>query len=166
MKKSILSLLAVAAILVNSASLNAQEKGGKTDPAKAMVTQFMKQLEKAELKDEETAKIKDMFEKVAKEVAAKRSQSGITADILKKRTEASKAAKEAGKKGKELQAAAEAAMGLTPDQTKVFKETEETLGKVRVEIGKLLTAEQLAKMPEQAQNAFKEKSGKGKKANK
>ena len=29
MKKSILSLLAIAAILFNSASLNAQEKGGK-----------------------------------------------------------------------------------------------------------------------------------------
>lgn len=166
MKKSILSLLAVAAILVNSASLNAQEKGGKKDPAKAMVTQFMKQLEKAELKDEETTKIKDMFEKVAKEVAAKRTQSGITADILKKRAEASKAAKEEGKKGKEIQAAAEAAMGLTADQTKVFKETEEMLGKVRVEIGKLMTAEQLAKLPEQVQTAFKEKSGKGKKANK
>ena len=166
MKKSILSLLAVAAILVCSVTLNAQEKGGKKDPAKAMVTQFMKQLEKAELKEEATTKIKDMFEKVAKEVAAKRTQSGITADVLKKRTEASKAAKEAGKKGKEMQAAAEAAMGLTADQTKVFKETEDMLGKVRVEIGKLLTAEQLAKLPEQAQNAFKEKSGKRKKANK
>ena len=158
MKKSILSLLAVAAILVNSVSLNAQEKGGKKDPANAMVTQFMKQLEKAELKDEETTKIKDMFEKVAKEVAAKRAQSGITAEILKKRTEAAKKAKEDGKKGKDAQADVEAAMGLTADQTKVFKETEEMLGKVRVVIGKLLTAEQLAKLPEQAQNAFKEKS--------
>ncbi len=166
MKKSILSLIAVAAILFNSVSLNAQEKGGKKDPAKAMVTQFMKQLEKAELKEEETTKIKDMFEKVAKEVAAKRTQSGITAEILKKRTEAAKKAKEDGKKAKDAQAEVEAAMGLTADQTKVFKETEEMLGKVRVEIGKLLTAEQLAKLPEQAQNAFKEKSGKGKKANK
>ena len=162
MKKSILSLLAVAAILVNSVSLNAQEKGGKKDPAKTMVTQFMKQLEKAELKDEETTKIKDMFEKVAKEVAAKRTQRGITAEILKKRTEAGKKAREDGKKAKEAQSAAEEAMGLTADQTKVYKETEEMLGKVRVEIGKLLTAEQLAKLPDQAQNGFKEKSGKGK----
>ena len=49
MKKSILSLLAAGAILINSVSLNAQEKGDKKDPAKTMVTQFMKQLEKAEL---------------------------------------------------------------------------------------------------------------------
>lgn len=163
MKKSFLSLFAIAALLINSVSLNAQDKGDKKDPAKAMVTQFMKQLEKAELKDEETTKIKEMFSKVATEVAAKRKTSGITTELLKKRTDASKAAKEEGKKGKEIQTAAEAAMGLTDDQTKVFKETEEMLGKVRVEIGKLLTPEQLAKLPDQAQNAFKEKTGKGKK---
>ena len=163
MKKSILSLLAIAALFINSVSLNAQDKGDKKDPAKAMVTQFMMQLEKAELKDEETTKIKEMFSKVATEVAAKRKTSGITTELLKKRTDASKAAKEEGKKGKEIQTAAEAAMGLTADQTKVFKETEEMLGKVRVEIGKMLTPEQLAKLPDQAQNAFKEKAGKGKK---
>jgi len=164
MKKSILSLLAAGAILINSVSLNAQEKGDKKDPAKTMVTQFMKQLEKAELKDDESTKIKDIFQKVAKEVAAKREAGGITADILNKRVEASKKAKEDGKKGKELQALVEAAMGLNADQTKVFKETEEMLAKVRVEIGKMLTAEQIAKLPEQAQNSFKEKTGKKKKS--
>ena len=164
MKKSIFSLLVAGAILANSVSLNAQEKGDKKDPAKAMVTQFMKQLEKAELKDDESTKIKDMFQKVAKEVAAKREASGITADVLKKRTEASKKAKEDGKKGKETQALVEAAMGLNADQAKVFAETEEMLAKVRVEIGKVMTAEQLAKLPEHAQNSFKEKTGKGKKS--
>ncbi len=163
MKKSLILLFAIAALLINSVSLNAQQNGDKKDPAKAMVTQFMKQIEKAELKDEETTKIKELFAKVATDVSAKRKASGITIELLKKRTDASKAAKEGGKKGKEIQAAAEAAMGLTADQTKVFKETEEMLGKVRVEIGKLLTPEQLAKLPDQAQNAFKEKAGKGKK---
>ena len=129
-----------------------------------MVTQFMKQLEKADLKAEESTKIQDMFQKVAKEVAAKREAGGITADMLKKRTEAGKLAKEEGKKGKESQAAVEAAMGLNEDQTKVFKETEEMLAKVRVEIGKMLTAEQIAKLPEQAQSSLKEKTGKGKKS--
>jgi len=164
MKKSILSLLAAGAILINSVSLNAQEKGDKKDPAKTMVTQFMKQLEKAELKDEESTKIKDMFQKVAKEVSAKREAGGITADILKKRVEATKKAKEDGKKGKELQAMVEAAMGLNADQAKVFGETEEMLAKVRVEIGKMLSAEQIAKLPEQAQGSFKEKTGKKKKS--
>ena len=166
MKKSILFFLAVAAILFSSASLNAQEKGREKDPANVMVTQFMKQLEKAELKEAEATKIKEMFAKVAKEVSTKRSESGITGEILTKRTDATKKNKEDGKKGKEAQAAVESAMGLTADQTKVFKETEVMLGKVKVEIGKLMTAEQLAKLPEQAQNLFKEKSGKGKKGKK
>jgi len=164
MKKSILSLLAAGAILINSVSLSAQEKGEKRDQANIMVTQFMKQLEKAELNDEESTKIKDKFQKVAKEVAAKREKGGITADILKKRTDATKKAREEGKKGKESQAMVEAAMGLNADQTKVFQETEEMLAKVRVEIGKTLTAEQLAKIPPQAQGSFKEKTGKRKRS--
>ena len=166
MKKSILFFLAVAAILFSSASLNAQEKGREKDPANVMVTQFMKQLEKAELKEADAAKIKEMFAKVAKEVSTKRTESGITTEILTKRTDATKKNKEDGKKGKEAQAAVESAMGLTADQTKVFKETEEMLGKIKVEIGKLMTAEQLAKLPEQAQNSFKEKTSKGKKGKK
>ena len=163
MKKFFLSLLAIAALLIHSITLNAQGKGDKKDPAKAMVTQFMKQLEKAELKDEETTKIREMYTKIATDVSTKRNAVGITTEILKKRADASKLAKEEGKKGKEIQTAAEAAMGLTADQSKVFKETEELIGKVRVEIGKLLTPEQLAKLPPQAQNAFKEKAGKGNK---
>ena len=38
-------------------------------------------------------------------------------------------------------------------------EQKELLSKVRVEIGKLLTPEQLAKLPNYAQNSFKEKTG-------
>ena len=162
MKKSILCLLAVVAMLVHSVSLNAQEKGDKKDPAKNMVTQFMKQLEKAELKEDETNKIKEMFQKVAKDVAGKRSEVGITPEMMKKRADAQKSAKDDGKKGKEMQQAVEAAMGMNADQTKVFKETEEMLAKVKVEIGKTMTAEQIAKLPEQSQSAFKEKAGKGK----
>ncbi len=162
MKKSILSLLVATAILVQSVSLNAQEKGDKKDPAKNMVTQFMKQLEKAELKEEETNKIKDMFQKVAKDVAGKRTEVGITPEMMKKRADAQKSAKEDGKKGKDMQEAVETAMGMSADQTKVFKETEEMLAKVKVEIGKTMTADQIAKLPEQAQNAFKEKAGRGK----
>ncbi len=163
MKKSILSLLAVLSILFGSTTLSAQEKRGKRNVAENMVTQLIKQLDKAELKDDEKDKIKDMYTKVAKDVAKKREDVGITAEILKKRVEATKKNKEDGKKGKEAQEAVESAMGLNADQSKVFKETEETLAKVRVEIGKLMTSEQLAKLPGQAQNLFKEKAGKGKK---
>ena len=164
MKKSVVSLLVAAAILFQSGSLTAQEKGGKKAPSAAMVTQFMKQLEKAELPEEMSAKVKETFAKVATEVNTKRTESGITGDMLKKRGDAMKTAKEEGMKQKEAQAAADAAMGLTAEQTTVFKETEAMLAKVRVEIGKMMTPEQMAKLPEQSQSAFKEKTGKGKKA--
>jgi hypothetical protein len=164
MKKSVLFLLVAAAILFQSGSITAQEKGEKKAPSAAMVTQFMKQLEKAELPEEMVTKVKETFTKVATEVSTKRKEAGITGEVLKKRTDALKAGKEAGKKPKEMQAAADEAMGLTEEQKTVFKETEEMLGKVRVEIGKMMTPEQMAKLPEQAQNAFKEKVAKGKKA--
>jgi hypothetical protein len=164
MKKSVLSLLIATAILFQSGVTSAQEKGGKRSPSTAMITQFMKQLEKAELPEEMSAKVKETFAKVAEEVSSKRTAAGITAETLKKRTEAMKTAKEEGKKPKEAQAAVEAAMGLTAEQLTVFKESEAMLAKVRVEIGKMLTPEQIAKLPENAQGAFKEKAGKGKKA--
>lgn len=165
MKNRILLALALVAVMVVPFSLNAQEKGGKKDPAATLVTQFMKQLEKAELTADQTTKVKEMYTKVATEVSAKRTAGGITADMLKKRADAFKAAKEGGKKGKEQQEAVNAAMGMTPDQAKLFAETEATLGKARVEIGKLLTPEQIAKLPEQAQNSLKEKAA-GKKGKK
>ncbi len=165
MKNSIVSVLALSAILVGSISLNAQEKGGKKDPAGALVTTLFKQLEKAELTADQTTKIKEMYTKAATEVSAKRSAGGITTEMLKKRLDASKAAKEAGKKGKEMAEAVTAAMGMTAEQAKLYEETETTLSKARIEIGKLLTPEQIAKLPEQAQASLKERAaGKGKKA--
>jgi len=167
MKNYVLSALALATVLVAPLTLSAQEKGkkGGGNSGATMVTQLMKQLEKAELTAEQTTKVKEMFGKVATEVAAKRAAGGLTGEILKKRTDASKAAKEAGKKGKDLQAAVTEALKLTPDQVKVYEETEAMLSKARVEIGKMLTPEQLAKLPEQARNSFKEKAG-GKKGKK
>ena len=76
MKKSILSVIDVAAFLFNSVTLNAQENGGKKDPAKTMVTQFMKQLEKVELKDEEQlAKLPEQAQNTFKEKSGKEKKA-------------------------------------------------------------------------------------------
>ncbi len=165
MKNCILSALALVAVVVAPLTLRAQEKGGKKANAETMVTQLLKQLEKAELTAEQTAKIKEVFGKAATEVTTKRTGGGITAEMLKKKTDAQKSAKEAGKKGKEQQEAVIAAMGMSPEQTKLYTETEALLGKARIEIGKLLTPEQIAKLPEQAQSSLKEKAA-GKKGKK
>lgn len=165
MKKSLVTALAIVAIFVSTLSLNAQEKGGKKNQADTMVAFFLKQLEKAELTADQTAKITEVYAKVAKEVSVKRTEGGITAEMLKKRTEAGKAAKEAGKKGKDMQEAVDAAVAMTPEQAKLFSETDVALNKARIEIAKLLTPEQIAKLPDQSQNMLKEKAT-GKKAKK
>jgi hypothetical protein len=164
MKKWFLLVLSAFSFTWVAGDALAQDKAGKRNPANQIVTQFMKQLEKAELSADQTAKIKELMTKAATEVNAKRAEAGISADMLKKRVEAAKAAKESGKKGKEMQASTLSAMGLTDAQKQVFTDTEATLGKARVEIGKMLTAEQMAKLSEQFQRTLKEAAGrKGKK---
>jgi hypothetical protein len=163
MKQFMVAVLFGCLLFGVSVSSNAQEKGGKKNAATQMVTQFLKQLEKAELTAEQTTKAKELFTKAAEEVSSKRTAGGIPAEVLKKRADASKAAKEAGKKGKEMQDAVDASLGLNADQLKLFKETETILTKAKIEIGKLLSPEQIAKLPAQAQGAFKAKEG-GKKA--
>jgi septation ring formation regulator EzrA len=163
MKTLALFALATIAFLFSPIPLEAQEKGGKGNPSAQMVKQFMKQLEKAELSEEQTSKIKELFGKVAKEVSAKRTEGGITAEMLKKRAEASKSARDAGKKAKEAKQEVDAAVALTDAQKTLMTDTEAMLSKVRIEIGKLLKPEQIAKLPEQLQGNFKEKDGSKKK---
>jgi Spy/CpxP family protein refolding chaperone len=163
MKKFVVAMLALCTLVGVSSNSSAEDKVDRKNPVSLMVAQFMKQMEKAELTAEQTAKVKELFTKAADEVNTKRTAGGIPTDVLKKRNDATKAAKEAGKKGKEIQEAVDAGLGLPPDQLKLFKETETILTKAKIEIGKLLSPEQIAKLPEQAQNALKAKEG-GKKA--
>ena len=83
-------------------NVSAQEtakKAGRGDPETAMVNQFVKQLEPAGLSQETTTKIKENFTKTVKEVMAKRKAVNLTPQMLKDRAEASKKAREDGKKG-------------------------------------------------------------------
>jgi hypothetical protein len=154
-------LLSVCAWFTPPAS--AQEKKAKGGAAGMMMSQLLKALEKAELTEEQTLKIKERYMKVATEVDKLRTDAGISPDIVKKRVEAAKAAKDSGKKAKEMQESLFEAMGLTDDQKKVFIESEEKINKAKMEIGKMLSEEQMAKLPAQVQAQFKVREG-GKKA--
>jgi hypothetical protein len=167
MKKMIFALMAMAFLTLSPGFVQAQEKGkgkkGNASPEQQMIDQFMKQLEKAELTDDQSTKIKELWTKIAKEVTKARTEGGITAEILKKRAEATKEAREAGKKQKEVQEAVEKAMALNDAQKKVMQETEAQLSKVRIEIGKLLKPEQMEKLSPQLKDNLQEKEGKKKK---
>ena len=153
--KSLIKFLTVAllASFVFTSIGNAQDEGkpkGKKQNAQLnMVDQFLKQLEPAELSDEQKSTIKEMMSKVQEEVLAKRTEAGIKPEIMKKRAAARKEGSEAGKKGAELKKHVEAALGLSPEQLTVLDETEKAVAKVKQEVGKKLSAEQVAKLPEQ-----------------
>ena len=140
----------------NLSAQDAAKKAGRGDPETAMVNQFLKQLEPAGLSQETTDKIKENFTKTVKEVMAKRKAVNLTPQMLKDRAEASKKAREDGKKPKEIREIALAAMKANEEQKKVLAETEEMLTKTRIEIGKMLTEEQMGKLPKQFQVNLKE----------
>ena len=80
----------------------------------------------------------------------KKAASIITADQKKARTEAVKKAKADGKKGKEVQAAANAAVAITDDQKAQQAETKKAMGalnkEIRTQFAALLTDDQKAKL--------------------
>jgi hypothetical protein len=162
MKTFLSTGFAMFLLLGSSFAVQAQDGGkkGKQDPATQMVTQFIKQLEKAELSEDQTAKVKEIMTKVAKDVTSKRTEAGITPEMMKKRVEARKKATEDGKKGKELKELVEASGDFSADQKKVFEETELLLNKARIEVGKLIPPEQTAKLPAIVQANLKEKKTK------
>jgi hypothetical protein len=152
-------LICTTIVCFFGSNVSAQEtakKAGRGDPETAMVNQFLKQLEPAGLSQETTDKIKENFTKTVKEVMAKRKAVNLTPQMLKDRAEASKKAREDGKKPKEIREIAIAAMKANEEQKKVLAETEEMLTKTRIEIGKMLTEEQMGKLPKQFQVNLKE----------
>ena len=80
----------------------------------------------------------------------KKAASIITADQKKARAEATKKAKADGKKGKELRAAANAAVAITADQKAQQAECKKAMGalnkEIRTQFAALLTDEQKAKI--------------------
>lgn len=166
MKNAFIALMFVVSFSLSvgvSFAAQGNGKAGKGDPVNQIVNPFLKQLEKAELSDEQLTKVKEVMTKAAKEVTAKRTEGGLTKELLKKRADAAKTARESGKKGKQLKSEVDAASGFTDDQQKVFDETEVMLTKARIEAGKILTAEQLEKLPANFQANLKEKESKKKK---
>ncbi|XZE45947.1 hypothetical protein SH467x_001209 [Pirellulaceae bacterium SH467] len=160
MKSLVLAACSLFVLALSPVAAFAQEKGKKAGPAQQMVNQFMKQLEKAELTAEQSTKVKELMMKTAKDVVKMRADAEITPEMMKKRTDAGKAAREAGKKGKEVQEAVKAAVALSDAQTKVLADAEAAVAKTKLEVGKLLKPEQIEKLPPMVQGSLKEKAPK------
>ena len=138
----------VAAIIAVPDSQGQEKKKKKNDPAAAM----KKKLDDAELPADVLEKAKKVVDEHAPKIAeAQAAVDAILTDEQKKaRSAAQKAAKDAGKKGKEAQADVEAALKLTDEQQAKMKEANDALAKATAArneaLGALLTDEQKQKV--------------------
>jgi Skp family chaperone for outer membrane proteins len=170
MKTTIRGLLIVCLALAMTAPLLAQDKGkgkgkARNRRADAAVTRAFQLPPSITLSAEQQEKLaalkKELVPKLTE--ANKKLAENLTDEQKKARREAAQAARQAGKKGKELQQAVEEAMKLTPEQqaamTKARKELASVTQEVRTAVRNLLTDEQRAQLPQP------KKGAKGKKKN-
>ena len=149
MLKAVSTVLALAVSLVVVGGLSAQER---TRPEGRRGGQSMlDRIEKVKgltLTDDQKAKLAELKKEYApklKEAVAK-LEGVLTAEQKKAREEATKAAKAAGKSGREVRAAAMEAVKLTDEQKTKMADARKAMGDLNKEIGekvtKLLTPEQ------------------------
>lgn len=145
----ILSPLALTFIV--AAPLSAADTVTNAPQKNPMAKAMLKKLEKAELTDEQVAKIMKATEKVAALY-----QKGIyTPEQKKAYAEAIKKAKAEGKTGKELAAAVKEAIKLTPQQVAARKEWQRAYSAMKKEVLGMLTDEQKAKLPRKSSRSKK-----------
>ena len=145
MKKNITILSACLLTVALVAPAVAADKKKKTPVA-------VKVPKSIELSADQKAKVDALNKEFGPKLAEckKKANSIITADQKKARAEAMKKAKADGKKGKELKAAANAAVAITADQKAQQAECKKAIGALNKEIKTkfvaLLTDEQKAKL--------------------
>ena len=142
-----LFLLAFAVITPTFAADKAN-KAKKKKPAPVAI----KAPKGIELSADQKTALADLNKELGPKLAACRKEAAgiITADQKKARTEAMKKAKADGKKGKELRAAANAAVAITADQKAQQAECKKAMGaiqkEVRAGLADILTDEQKAQL--------------------
>jgi len=148
MKRVAANLLSLTLALVVAVPLFAADQERKKKPRKKPnpAAGWLKRLEKAELTDEQVAKVKELAAKVAKETAELRKKAALTPDQQKVRKEAMEKAKTEGKEGRELFAAVKEAVKLTPEQEAAMKEMRKAQDAMMKEIMGMLKDEQKEKL--------------------
>ena len=114
-----------------------------------------------EISDDQKAKLGEIQKEFGpKLLEAMKAMDGIlTPEQKQARAEAGKAARDAGKKGKEMADAVEAALKLSDDQKAKFTEARKQMGEIekglRAKVTEVLTAEQKAKLQKKPAKAPK-----------
>ncbi len=156
--KPVLVLLAIAIFSVAAIDSDAQEKTkgkGKKKAAKGPDA-IGKMIAGLDLTEDQQAKVKEIRKEYRPKLAEvqKRRNEIMTPQRRKTEKEARQATKDAGKKGKQVKADIDAALGLSPAESEklaaIEKERQGVLAKINADVRAILTDEQKAKLPEPA----------------
>ena len=142
-----LGLLALVGVAFGAQNEKKEKKGKGGDPAAAI----KKQLEGIELTTEQKEKLDKIYAEQGPKLKAAQEKvaASLTDEQRKARTEAQKAAKAAGTKGKQAEEEVLAAMKLTDEQKKAYEEATKGVRQAQVAfrsaVSEVLTAEQREK---------------------
>ena len=123
---------------------NEKKKGGGANKAAATM---MKKLESVDLTAEQKTKLESLAGELNITVASLKEE-GFTPDLMKKKAEAMKAAREEGKKGKKVEAEVMASMNLTDPQQAMMKKMADAQLAFTKGVANTLTEEQMGQLPE------------------
>ncbi len=132
---------------------DARAKKQKAKALKSSTKQIMRQFKAAELTDEQKEKATAIIEKhIDSVIEARKASEGLLSDEQKEKRKAGiAAAKEEGLKGNKATNAGIAAMGLSEEKLKEFKQSRNKVkaanAKISAAIKELLTEEQIAALP-------------------
>ena len=162
MKNVTKKLLLLGLVLAVAAPLNADDDKKKKKKRKQpnLATQTIKRFAKAELTEEQQAKVKALAAEHGPKINAARKKAALSAEQKAARTKAFKDNKDAGRKGKEAREAVAAAAKLTDEQKAALEETRKLSAAYQAAVVALLTPEQ-----KQKQGIKAPKKGKKKKDN-
>lgn len=175
--KVVRNVLIVALAMAIAGPVIAQEKAKRKErkrpgPARQREVRLvpLRLLEGIELTDEQKTTLKELRKEMGPKLQEIRKKMiGIISDEQRKaRAEAVKAAKEAGKTGKELREAVQAAVKLTEEQKAKMAEVRKAMGElqkeIRQKIVEMLTPEQREAVKAKLKKARAEAKKRGKKA--
>ncbi|EMI45416.1 hypothetical protein [Rhodopirellula sp. SWK7] len=157
--RSFLALALVATLAMTTFAdekPNRKNKGERAGKGNPMVARLMTSLKDAGLSAEQMTKIQaaaKTFEAKVKELREK----GLTPEVTKKQSEASKAAREAGLKGKEM--AAKVSEALSEEEMALVSEMRTATNQMKKTIAGVFTEEQLAALPEAARKQLTARGG-------
>ena len=140
------TLATVLLLVLTSMTANAQDKQNKQKKPTAIGAKLaeatIKRMAKAELTEEQIASIKKLAAEVSPKMNALRKKANLTPEQMKAVQTARAKSKAAGIKGKEANAAADAAGKFTDEQAKILAEVKLLNQKYFKDVQALLTDEQ------------------------